>query len=258
MKRCFLVDYENVNESGLLGSGELKEDDVIILFDSKFSVINEKELEFEKSITKAKILKMTSQLKGKNSLDFQLVSYLGLLIGNDEHCEYNIISGDKGFLSAINLIYNCTGRSVGLFETIERKINPKEYRRSKNIINYLKKTINKRKTCIKIVKIIKDSENRIDANEKLMKYCNNNINIENAINETLDYYFDRMELKTSKYEFIIRLLRGNFKMKSCKKIYDIMENSKDKMEALGLIHKTFHNVENVEEKVINALDFFYN
>ena len=231
MKRCFLVDYENVNESGLLGSGELKKDDVIILFDSKFSVINEKELEFEKSITKAKILKMTSQLKGKYSLDFQLVSYLGLLIGNDEHCEYNIISGDKGFLSAINLIYNCTGRNVGLFETIERKINPKEYRRSKNIINYLKRAINKRKTCIKI---------------------------ENVINETLDYYFDRMELKTSKYEFIIRLLRGNFKMKSCKKIYDIMENSKDKMEALEVIQKTFHNVEDLEEKVINALDFFYN
>lgn len=258
MKRCFLVDYENVNEGGLLGSEGLKEDDVIILFDSEFSVINEKELEFEKSITKAKILKMTSQLKGKNSLDFQLVSYLGLLIGNNEHCEYNIISGDKGFLSAINLIYNCTGRSVGLFETIERKINPKEYRRSKNIINYLKKAINKRKTCIKIVKIIKDSENRKDADKKLMKYYNNNINIENAINETLDYYFDRMELKTSKYEFIIRLLRGSFKMKSCKKIYDIMENSKDKMEALEVIHETFHNVENVEEKVINALDFFYN
>ena len=47
-------------------------------------------------------------------------------------------------------------------------------------------------------------------------------------------------------------------MKSCKKIYDIMENSKDKMEALEVIHETFHNVEDLEEKVINALDFFYN
>ena len=257
MKRCFLIDYENVSEGGLLGSELLKEDDVIILFDSEFSVINEKELEFEKSITKAKILKMTSQIKGKNSLDFQLVSYLGLLIGNNEHCEYNIISGDKGFLSAINLIYNCTGRSVGLFDCIERKINPKEYRRSKNMINYLKKVANKRKTCIKVVKIIKDSENRKDANEKLMKYYKN-IDIKNAINEILDYYFDSMELKTNKCELVIKLLRKNFKRKSCKKIYDIMEVSKNKIEALEVIHKTFHNVENLEEKVINALDFFYN
>ncbi len=256
MKRCFLIDYENVSEGGLLGSELLKEDDVIILFDSEFSVINEKELEFEKSITKAKILKMTSQIKGKNSLDFQLVSYLGLLIGNDEHCEYNIISKDKGFLSAINLIWNCTGRSVGLFDCVERKINPKEYRRSKNMINYLTKVF-KKKTSIKIIKTIKNSENKENANEKLMKYYNN-VNMKNVINGILDYYFDSMELKTSKCELVIKLLRENFKKKSCKKIYDIMENSKNKMEALEVIHKTFHNVENLEEKVINALDFFYN
>ena len=256
MKRCFLIDYENVNEGGLLGSELLKEDDVIILFDSEFSVINEKELEFEKSITKAKILKMTSQIKGKNSLDFQLVSYLGLLIGNNEHCEYNIISKDKGFLSAINLIWNCTGRSVGLFDCIERKINSKEYRRSKKMINYLTEVF-KKKTSLKIIKIIKNSKNKEDANEKLMKYYNG-INIKNIINEILDYYFDDMELKASKYELVIKLLRENFKKKSCKKIYDIMEGSKNKMEALEVIHKTFHNVENLEEKVINALDFFYN
>ena len=256
MKRCFLIDYENVSEGGLLGSELLKEDDVIILFDSEFSVINEKELEFEKSITKAKILKMTSQIKGKNSLDFQLVSYLGLLIGNNEHCEYNIISGDKGFLSAINLIWNCTGRSVGLFDCIERKINSKEYRRSKNMINYLTKVF-KKKTSLKIIKIIKNSKNKEDANEKLMKYYNG-INIKNIINEILDYYFDDMELKASKYELVIKLLRENFKKKSCRKIYDIMESSKNEMEALEVIHKTFHNVEDLEEKVINALDFFYN
>lgn len=42
MKRYFLVDYENVNDGGLLGCEALKEDDVIILFDSKFSMINKK------------------------------------------------------------------------------------------------------------------------------------------------------------------------------------------------------------------------
>ena len=67
-----------------------------------------------------------------------------------------------------------------------------------------------------------------------------------------------MELKASKYELVIKLLRENFKKKSCRKIYDIMESSKNEMEALEVIHKTFHNVENLEEKVMNALDFFYN
>lgn len=45
----------------------------------------------------------------KNSLDFQLVSFLGLLIGEHKHLdipnEYYIISRDQGFLSSINLIY---------------------------------------------------------------------------------------------------------------------------------------------------------
>lgn len=81
--------------------------------------------------------------------------------------------------------------------------------------------------------------------------------INTTMNTLLDYYFDNIKLEGS-YEIIIDLLRKNFKRKSCEKIYNIMENSKNKMEALELIHKTFHNVENVEEKVINALDFFYN
>ena len=255
MKRYFLVDYENVNDSGLLGFEALKEDDIIILFDSRFSMINENELEFKKSITKAKILKMTSQIRGKNSLDFQLVSYLGLLIGNDKNCEYNIISKDRGFLSAINLIWNCTGKDVGLFSCIERKINPKEFKKSIRMINYFKKVF-KEKTSIKIIEIIKSSKNKEDAIEKItLHYVKAVINT--TMNTLLDYYFDNIKLEGS-YEIIIDLLRKNFKRKSCEKIYNIMENSKNKMEALELIHKTFHNVENVEEKVINALDFFYN
>lgn len=255
MKRYFLVDYENVNDGGLLGYEALKEDDVIILFNSKFSKINEKELEFKKSITKAKILKMTSQIRGKNSLDFQLVSYLGLLIGNDENCEYNIISKDRGFLSAINLILNCTGKDVGFFSCIERKINPKEFKKSIRMINYLKKMF-KEKTSIKIIEIIKSSKNKEDAIEKITLHYDKAV-INTTMNTLLDYYFDNIKLEGS-YEIIIDLLRKNFKRKSCEKIYNIMENSKNKMEALELIHKTFHNVENVEEKVINALDFFYN
>lgn len=137
---------------------------------------------------------MTSQIRGKNSLDFQLVSYLGLLIGNDENCEYNIISKDRGFLSAINLIWNCTGKDVGFFSCIERKINPKEFKKSIRMINYLKKMF-KEKTSIKIIEIIKSSKNKEDAIEKITLHYDKSV-INTTINTILDYYFDDMKLKT--------------------------------------------------------------
>ena len=94
---------------------------------------------------------------GKNSLDFQLVSYLGLLIGSstDSESNYYIVSKDKGFYSSINLLSNCSNVKIDLIPEIPcntiiennvyiQKIKAKGYRQ---------------KTAIKIINILDSCDN---------------------------------------------------------------------------------------------------
>ena len=56
----------------------------------------------------------------KNSLDFQLVSYLGFVIGEHKEADnhYYIVSKDRGYLSSINLLINCSSQSLELVDSI--------------------------------------------------------------------------------------------------------------------------------------------
>lgn len=122
MRKVFLVDTENVGLRALDGVNLLNEEDLIILF-----VTNRTD---EHSFSKEKVSLMNSKASikrikvltgGKNSLDFQLVSYLGLLIGYNadrEKCDYYIISKDQGFSSCINLLTNCSDHNLQLIPNI--------------------------------------------------------------------------------------------------------------------------------------------
>ena len=95
-----IVDYENVNEKGLTGLEKLKQTDRLILFynnNSKISI--DKLISISKLNIKMDYFKVTTT--AKNSLDFQLISYLGYLIANDSESNYCIISNDTGFDSAV-------------------------------------------------------------------------------------------------------------------------------------------------------------
>ncbi len=93
----FLIDFENVSSSAFVGVEELKADSKIILFyseqSSKISIDTHRQLE------QAKVEKEYIPIKtgGKNALDFQLVTYLGYLIGENKDENYVIISNDNGF-----------------------------------------------------------------------------------------------------------------------------------------------------------------
>ena len=95
--KYYLLDYENVNASGLDGIGELSSDCRIVLFYTKNSskidlgVFNMlRNMEAEMSIIEVH--------HGKQALDIQLASYLGYLIGTEPaDTEYFIISKDKGY-----------------------------------------------------------------------------------------------------------------------------------------------------------------
>lgn len=93
-RRIFLIDFENVHEKGLEGVGELSQDDAVHLFytknASKISLDILSEVKASLAFHKVNV--------GKQSLDMQLVSYLGYLIGTVGHePEYIIISNDTGF-----------------------------------------------------------------------------------------------------------------------------------------------------------------
>lgn len=108
MKKIFLVDTENVNIRALHGAHLLSHSDKIILFTTKrTSSTNFKDSIIQSLNSSAKIEKIDVTTGIKNSLDFQLVGYLGYLIGSkDENSNYYIVSKDKGYLSSINLLKN--------------------------------------------------------------------------------------------------------------------------------------------------------
>ena len=93
-RKIFLIDFENVHEKGLEGIGELSPDDAVHLFYTK----NASKISLDiLSEVKAKLAFHKVNV-GKQSLDMQLVSYLGYLIGTVGHePEYIIVSNDTGF-----------------------------------------------------------------------------------------------------------------------------------------------------------------
>ncbi len=116
----YLIDYENVNESGLEGVKSLKSDDQVHIFFSD----QIKNIPFDRSIeltqSRAKIEFIRTHKTAKNYLDFQLSTYLGYLIGRGEKGEVIVVSNDKGFDSVVDF---WKGRNITIsrYENIANK-----------------------------------------------------------------------------------------------------------------------------------------
>lgn len=96
----FLIDYENVNISGLEGVSNLTADDVVIVFYSNNANTLTFELHRKINESKAEFQFQKVDCTEKNALDFQLCSYLGFLIRdklNEAGNIYYIVSNDKGY-----------------------------------------------------------------------------------------------------------------------------------------------------------------
>ena len=100
----YLVDGENVNSTTTINiakENKVTKDDMMIIFRTCKSDGAYKKIDYLKEKINCNILTMEVQNGGKNSLDFQLVSYLGLLIGDNKakgiECSYNIISRKRIF-----------------------------------------------------------------------------------------------------------------------------------------------------------------
>lgn len=120
MCNYYLVDGENVNSTTTINVAKEKvtKEDIMIIFYTCNSSRSYEKIDYLKEKIKCHVMTMKVQNGSKNSLDFQLVSYLGLLIGDNKakgiECSYNIVSNDKGYLSTINLLTNCANVNVNL------------------------------------------------------------------------------------------------------------------------------------------------
>ncbi len=121
----FLIDYENLHASAFSGLEELSEEDRVLIFYTN----NSDNLTFslmERLVrAKAKIQYMKVICGGKNSLDFQLCSYLGYLIGTSSDTRFCIVSRDKGYNTMLSLWGDKTenGNTVVCGVTIRNGMN---------------------------------------------------------------------------------------------------------------------------------------
>lgn len=96
----YLVDFENVRSEGLRGVEKLSENDKVVIFYS----VNADAITFDVhmllSRSRAEIETFRILRGGRNSLDFQLSTYLGYLVMENKYRHIVIVSQDKGFLCA--------------------------------------------------------------------------------------------------------------------------------------------------------------
>lgn len=97
--RTYLIDTENISSAWLPMLKTLGKGDKLVLFYTEFTCVLPYSA-LDTILTKSKQVKtIECERSGKNSLDFQLVSYLGYMLHKNDKNEYIIISNDKGFWS---------------------------------------------------------------------------------------------------------------------------------------------------------------
>ena len=192
MKRIFLVDTENVNITALSSANKLNEEDIIILFVTERTNLFQFGRDELRCInTKANILKINVTTGVKNSLDFQLVSYLGLIIGEHryEANNYYIVSKDRGFLSSINLLENCTDYKIELIGSISQLFNENDV---DNMIDKFIAKGFKTKTAIKMTLILAGANSMLDAQDRfLIEFGGNFTVLYRCIDILEDYYNEK-------------------------------------------------------------------
>ena len=120
MRMIFLVDGDNNIGTGLQGIDLLTEEDTVLVFFGKGQTLtNMKKL---CAGTRAQVQYLESVKGGKNSLDFQIITELGVLVGRGEADFAYVISQDKGYeaaMSALHARYASTFREVALRPSIQ-------------------------------------------------------------------------------------------------------------------------------------------
>ncbi|MFI3177837.1 MAG: PIN domain-containing protein [Eubacteriales bacterium] len=125
----YLIDFENVGNSGFEGVEKLEANDRIIIFYSEKSQSLAMATHCRLEGSKATKEYICVKVGGKNALDFQLATYLGHLIATQGEESYVIVSKDQGYDFVCNFwkgrdkkITRCTNLNHEDYKDVENKL----------------------------------------------------------------------------------------------------------------------------------------
>ncbi len=113
MKMIFLVDGDNNIGTGLKGIDMLSDQDSVLIFYQKGLTLTK--LQKLCAGTAADVQYIESVRGGKNSIDFQIITELGVLVGKREADYAYVISQDKGYAASIDALQ---ARYAGAFQEV--------------------------------------------------------------------------------------------------------------------------------------------
>ncbi|WP_295750596.1 PIN domain-containing protein [uncultured Oscillibacter sp.] len=122
MKMIFLVDGDNNIGTGLKGVDMLSNQDTVLIFYQKEKGLPLTKLQKLCAGTAADVQYIESVRGGKNSIDFQIITELGVLVGRREADFAYVISQDKGYAASIGALrarYASAFQEVALRPSIE-------------------------------------------------------------------------------------------------------------------------------------------
>ncbi len=125
MKMIFLVDGDNNIGTGLKGIDMLSEQDAVLVFYQKTGLALSK-IQKLCAGTRADVQYIESVRGGRNSIDFQIITELGVLVGKREAEYAYVISQDKGYAASIDALrarYADAFQEVALRPSIEDCLN---------------------------------------------------------------------------------------------------------------------------------------
>lgn len=121
MKRTFFIDGDNNVTKGLTGIDLLTKDDTVMIFHKKKAALTR--IKKNTQDVQADVQFIESVQDGKNSIDFQIVAELGVMIGKNLIEYAYIISHDQGYVSSIAALlkrYPKACKEIALKESIEQ------------------------------------------------------------------------------------------------------------------------------------------
>ena len=125
----YLIDFENVKSRGMEGVELLAEEDTVCIFYSDNADSMTFDLHRKLNETKAQIIYHKVAVGIKNALDFQLATYLGYLVCEQQregiHPNYYIVTKDNGFTSLM-VYWKAQGVPVRIIRNLLWGKNPAE------------------------------------------------------------------------------------------------------------------------------------
>ena len=249
--KVYLVDTENVASSWMSLLDIVEPHDKLYLFYTDHSTILTYS-NLELILPRAKqIIPIHCERVGKNSLDFELVSYLGYLINEDNDAEYIIYSNDKGF-QAVSLFWekrNVLVRCMSvekLTDTLVRQKTLEDNNQVESITDINNQVVSQLKAnTLNIPDISNNKEITIQTNQKKYTFIRN---IVLAVNELPKDYKTDKKFAEIPFPHQIKLIRNTYEL-FAGKISDFTEEQVIKVAVIVCFNREIADICNILPKL---------